>query len=65
MFIRSGYHQKDKLNQAFYFTPWYEYPIEVQKTFLMLLQASSCITELSIGTIARLNVQTGLKVLSH
>lgn len=43
-----------------YFTPWYEYPVSVQKTYLALMLASSVnTTELWIGPIAPLNIETG------
>lgn len=54
------------MNQAIYFTPWYEYPIQVQNTILILLHASSFNTmELWIGPFAPQNVQTALQVWSY
>lgn len=51
------------MSRAIYFTPWYEYPVDVQKTILMLLHASLFNSkELWIGHFAPLNVQTALQV---
>lgn len=58
--------QNDRMNGTIYCIPlWYEYPLQVQKTFLMLLQLSSIQTkqaELWVGPFAPLNVETGIKV---
>lgn len=58
--------KNERINQAIYCIPlWYEYPVQVQKTFLMLLQLSSVQTKqtrLWVFSLAPLNVETGLKV---
>nr|QGW45440.1 odorant receptor 67 [Bradysia odoriphaga] len=56
-------NQQDRMSQAFYLTPWYEYPIRVQKIFLLLIHASSFnAVKLRIGPFALLDVQTGVTV---
>nr|QGW45439.1 odorant receptor 66 [Bradysia odoriphaga] len=55
--------QNDRMSQAFYLTPWYEYPISVQKIVLSLIHASTFnAVKLRIGPFAPLDMQTGLMV---
>ncbi|XP_037036797.1 putative odorant receptor 83c isoform X4 [Bradysia coprophila] len=55
--------QNDRMSQAFYLIPWYEYPIRVQKIFLLLIHASTFnAVKLRIGPYAPLDVQTGLMI---
>ncbi|XP_037036894.1 uncharacterized protein LOC119074711 [Bradysia coprophila] len=55
--------QNDRMSDAFYLTPWHEYPITVQKIFLLLIHASTFnAVKLRIGPFAPLDVQTGLTV---
>ncbi|XP_037036798.1 uncharacterized protein LOC119074632 isoform X5 [Bradysia coprophila] len=55
--------QIDRMSQAFYLTPWNEYPVRVQKIFLLLIHASSFnAVKLRIGPFAPLDVQTGVVI---
>ncbi|XP_037037280.1 uncharacterized protein LOC119074982 [Bradysia coprophila] len=55
--------QIDRMSQAFYLTPWHEYPVRVQKIFLLLIHASTFnAVKLRIGPYAPLDVQTGLMI---